>query len=314
MKCLVTGAAGFIGSNLIKRLSSEGYDVCGLYHNNTPIFESDNIEYIRADIQNIESLKSVFIGIDIVFHCASIVRDYGRWKKFYNVNVKGTKNLVEFSKKSDVKRFIYIGHLDYEPIHNIGYYSKSKKIAEEFLIKQYKENGFPCIIIKPGNVFGPGRAVWVLFPIKAIRNNRIALIDNGEGIFLHTYIDNLVDGLIKTIVSKNAIGKIIEITDGDNDTTWGDYLNTLSNWINNSNIKKNFSKENLLFLAKFFHFLNLIFGIKPFLSTTAVYIFSNNRKISINKAKNILGYSPKINYDTGIKCVKNWLRDEGYIK
>lgn len=314
MKCLVTGAAGFIGSSLIKRLSSEGYEVCGLYHKREPIFKSDNVEYFKGDIADIGSLKPAFVGVDFVFHCAAIVRDYGRWEKFYKVNILGTKNLVELSKKFGIKRFIFMGHLDYDPNHKIGYYSESKKIAEQYLFNQFKENGFPCIIIKPGNVFGPGRAVWVLYPLKAIHNNRIALIDKGNGIFLHTYIDNLIDALLKTIKSKNAIGKIIEITDGDNDTTWGDYLNTLSNLIVESDIKRNFSKNYILMISKFFHFLNLIFGIRPIISTTAVYIFSNTMKISINNAEKILDYTPNINYKEGMKRIEKWLREESYIK
>jgi nucleoside-diphosphate-sugar epimerase len=314
MKCLVTGAAGFIGSNLVKKLSSEGFEVCGIYHNRKPNFKSDNVEYLKGNIINIDTIKPAFDGIDFVFHCAAVVKDYGRWRNFYSVNVEGTKNLVELSRNSGVKKFIYLGHLDYDSTQKFGYYSKTKKIAEDFLIKQFKEYGFPCVIIKPGNVYGPGWAVWVLYPIKAIRNNRIGLIDKGKGIFLHTYIDNLIDGLLKSIVSEKAVGEIIEITDGDNDTTWGDYLNTLSYWITGSNIQRNFSKKYLLIIAKFFHFLNLLFCIKPIISSTVVYIFSNTRKVSINKAENILGYSPKIDYNEGMKRVENWLRDEGFIK
>jgi len=313
MKCLVTGSSGFIGSALIQRLSSEGYDVRGLYHNKKPVSKFDNVVYFKGDVADIDSLKQAIDGVEVVFHCAAVVRDYGRWDKFYKVNFERTKNLVNLSKKYGVKRFIFLGHLDYDPFHKIGYYSESKKLAEKYLVAQFEENGFPCVVIKPGNVYGPGRAVWVLFPLKAIKNNRIALIDGGKGIFLHTYIDNLIDALLKSISSENAVGEIFEITDGDNDTSWGDYLNSLSMMAIGSKINRSYSKNYLLILGKIIHYLNLIFGIKPILSTTAVYIFSNNQKISIKKAEEILNYKPKIDYKEGMNRVEIWLRDEGYI-
>jgi nucleoside-diphosphate-sugar epimerase len=313
MKILVTGSTGFIGNALIKRLSSEDYDIIGLYHNKKPKNKFDNVTYLEGDITDIKSLKQVMEGIDVVFHCAAMVRDYGKRENFLKINYEGTKNLVNLSKKFSVKRFIFLSHLDYEDVKKMGYYSWSKKLAEKFLIDQNIENKFPSIIIQPGNVYGPGRAVWVLFPLMSIKKNRIALIDHGNGIFLHTYIDNLIDALLKSISSKKAIGKIIQITDGDNNIRWRDYLNSLARMTGGSDIRRNLSKKNALFISKIMDFLNKLFGIKPVLSPIAVYIFSNTKKVNIKRAKEILNYEPKVNYKDGIKHVENWLRDEGYI-
>ncbi len=313
MKCLVTGSSGFIGSALIQRLSSEGYKVRGLYHNKKPESKFDNVVYFKGDVADIDSLKPAIDGVEVVFHCAALVRDYGKRNKFLDVNFEGTKNLVNLSKKYGVTRFIFLSHLDYENVNNFGYYSESKKLAEKYLIEENQHEKFPSIIIQPGNVYGPGRAVWVLFPLKAIKRHRIALIDKGNGIFLHTYIDNLVDALLKSIEAEEAIGKIIQITDGDNATRWGDYLNSLAELAGESNIKKNLSKKNALFIARIMNFLNKIFGIKPILSPTAVNILSNQTKVSIKMANEILNYNPVINYKEGMVRVEDWLRGEGYI-
>jgi len=313
MKILVTGSSGFIGNALIYRLSLKNYDVRGLYHNFKPVKKNDNVEYYKGDITDIGSLDKAVKGVDIVFHCAAKLSDYGKRKDFLKINFEGTKNLVELSQKYGVKRFIFLGHFDYEDVDKIGYYSESKKLAEKYLIEKNINEKFPSIIIQPGNVYGPGRAVWVLFPLKAIKNNRIALIDDGSGIFLHTYIDNLVDALIKSINAKNAIGKIIQITDGDNDTSWGNYLNSLAKLAGKKEINRNFSKKNALFIARIFELLNKMFGIKPIFSPTTVYLLSNKKKVSIKRANEILSYNPTIDYNEGMMRIEKWLREKGYI-
>jgi nucleoside-diphosphate-sugar epimerase len=313
MKCLVTGSSGFIGSNLIKRLSFEGYDVRGLYHNDKQNFNIDNVLYFKGDITDIDSLKEAVKSVDIIFHCAALVRDFGSKEKFLRVNLEGTKNLVSLSKKYGVKRFIFLSHFDYDNVKKMNYYSESKKLAEDYLVDQFRKEKFPVVIIRPGNVYGPGRAVWVLFPLNAIKNNRIALIDKGEGIFLHTYIDNLLDALLKTINSEKAVGKIIEITDGDNNTCWGDYLNSLARMAGKPYIKRNISKKNAVFLSRIMLFLNKIFGVIPVLSPAAVNILSNKKRVSIKKANELLNYEPIVNYKKGMILVENWLREEGYI-
>jgi len=203
--------------------------------------------------------------------------------------------------------------LDYENVDEIGYYSWSKKLAERYLIGQHTIFKFPCVIIQPGNVYGPGRAVWVLSPLKAIKNNKIALIDHGSGIFLHTYIDNLIDALIKSIKSEKAVGQIIPISDGDNDTKFRDYLDLLSKMVGKTAVKRNFSKNTGLFIAKIMLFLNRIFGVKPMFTPTVVYLMTNRKKVFLDKAKNILGYNPSIDYIDGMKKVEYWLKKEGYI-
>jgi len=114
-------------------------------------------------------------------------------------------------------------------------------------------------------------------------------------------------------IRHSLIGKIIQITDGDNNIKWSDYLNSLARMAGKPEIRRNLSKKNALFISKIMDFLNKLLGIKPVLSPIAVYIFSNTKKVYINQAKEILNYEPKVNYKDGMKHVEKWLREEGYI-
>jgi nucleoside-diphosphate-sugar epimerase len=313
MRCLVTGAAGFIGGSLVKRLVNEGHDVVALIHKTKPKDFDKKVQYVQGDITQFSSITSLFKKIDVVFHCAAYVKDYGPKKNFYKINVEGTKNLIKLNKENNVKRFIFLSHIKYESNKKFGFYSKTKEIAEQLLIDEYKQNFFPYVIIRPGNVFGPGATVWVLRNIESIKKGRIALVNNGQGIFLHTYIDNLLDALIAAMDEKNAIGNDFNITDGDYSITFGRYLNDLSKMVGAKKITRNMSKNQALIIGKIMIFLNKIFKIKPWVTPTAVNILTNEKKISIDKARKILGYKPKVQYDKAMKQIEIWLKDEGYI-
>jgi nucleoside-diphosphate-sugar epimerase len=313
MKCLVTGAAGFIGSSLVRRLVSEGYDVRGIIHHTQPTYFDKRVEYISGDIIDSAFLEPVMDKVDAIFHCAAVVKDYGPKDVFNRINVEGTKNLIVASEATLVKKFIFLSHIRYESGKHRGYYHETKGIAEQNLMEKYTHDQFPVIIIRPGNVYGPGATTWVLRPLQAIQKNRIALIDKGTGIFLHTYIENLLDALVITLHEPRAVGEIIDITDGDNSTTWGDYLNALAKMAGKPPIKKDMSKRTALVVGKLMMVGYTLFKIEPWVTPVAIEIFTNQNTVSIEKAKTLLRYEPKVDFTNGLDHVERWLKAKGYI-
>lgn len=308
MKCFVTGAAGYIGSSLVKRLVNEGHEVTGLIHKHKPRNAEKKAKYVNGDITNINSVQPFLKNIDYVFHCAAFVKDYGPKQKFLEINLESTKKLAEACEKNGIKKFVFLSHIHYDINDKTSYYSQTKAMAEKYLLEKHKQNNFPVVIIRPGNVYGPGYAMWVIYPLKSIEKNRISLIDNGEGIFLHTYIDNLLDAIILVVNTEKAIGQTINITDGDNTITWGEYLNHLAKISGEDKIKRNMSKKTAMFIAKSMIFFNKTLRAKPWVTPMTVNIFTNQKKISIGQAESLLGYKPKINYNQGIKNVEQWLK------
>lgn len=311
MNCLVTGAAGFIGSTLVQRLASEGHHVKGFIHQNKPLIKLENISYVQGDLSDNTITRDLARNMDVVFHCAGLVSDYGKKNDYYKVHVTGTKNLVESCKRYQCKKFIFLSHIPYESNQKKHHYQKTKAIAESYLLLEYKKNHFPAVIIRPGNVYGPNASTWVIRPLKSINKNRIALINKGEGIFIHTYIDNLIDSLVLAMQTSGIDGKIIEITDGDNTITWGRYLNDLSEIIGKKPIKRNISKSFALFLGNIMILIHSLFGIKPLLTPYAAEIFSNEKRVSIEKAHNLLNYQPRIDYEEGMNLIRKWVHEKG---
>ena len=312
MNCLVTGASGFIGSALVKRLVQNGYHVRAVLHTTTPSHQETQVEYIHADLTDAASLPSLVQDIDIVYHCAAQVRDFGSKKEIMDVNLKGTQNLVN-ACGSKIHQFIFLSHLHSTSSTYIGVYSSSKGHAEHSLLQQHKVNQFPVVIVRPGSVFGPGALTWCLRPLQAIQQSRIALIDHGSGIFLHTYLENLLDGLLHIPATGHLEGEIIEITDGDNGTTWKTYLNDLAALAGKPPIKRNISKTTAILISHLMMFRYYLTHTPPLVTPTAVHLLTNHRTVSIEKAQKLLGYKPKIDYAEAMKHITEWLKKERYI-
>ena len=242
MKCFVTGAAGYIGNALVHRLITDGHEVTGLLHHQQPIHTAKTVTYVTGDLLQKDTYSKYLKHIDIIFHCAAYVKDYGPKHRFHQINVTGTKQLAQAAQKTGITRFIYLGHKPYENVTDSPY-TQSKQQSDQYLHDLYQKEEFPVVSIQPGNVFGPGPTTWVIRPLHAIQQNRIALIDNGNGIFHHTYIDNLLDALTQAMNTNGIEGHHIAITDGDTQISWKHYFNDLAEMIHRPPITKNITKK-----------------------------------------------------------------------
>lgn len=312
MNCVVTGASGFIGSHLVKRLIENGHHVRAVLHVSQPRQYDSRIDYVTADLTDPACVSDLVKKDDVVFHCAALVKDFGPKKEIMNINLWGTQNLVN-ACGSKIKRFIFLSHLHNLSTKKIGTYSHSKSLVEQYLLRKYHDEQFPMVIVRPGNVYGPGATTWCLRPLRAIQQDRIALIDQGSGLFLHTYIDNLLDALHSTLTAPCLEGEVIDVTDGDATTTWKTYLNDLAALAGKPPITRNMTKTTASIISKFMMIRYYLFHIDPLLTPTAVHIFTNKRKVTIEKATKLLAYTPAIGYAEGMRRTALWLKTNQYI-
>lgn len=313
MRFFVTGSSGYIGCSIIKRLVGLNHEVVALIHKNDPKDRFDEVVYIHGDINHVKTFSKDINDIDIVFHCAAFVKDYGPKKMFYTVNVEGIKQLIELFQDTTLKRFVSLSHLPYESSSDVSTYTVTKQMGESILQASYKEFGFPMTIIRPGNVYGPGDTLWVRKPIQALLNNRLLLVDEGKGIFHHTYIENLVDALMICIHNLSSIGKTIEITDGDNSTTWSTYFNDLAAILGKKPVTRTISKKTAVRIGFVMQHLFPFFNVTPWITPFAVDILTNTTTYDIRQTQKIIPYEPKIPYIKAMEQIKEWIESEGFV-
>lgn len=222
MKILVTGATGFIGVNLVKKLTESGNDVVILVRKNSDcsIFSNLNIKKITGDILDKESIKNAMKGCSSVYHLAAFISfNKNDYDDLFNVNVTGTKNIVESSLEFSIQKLVYVsacavfGVSDnknkllnektiYNPTKN-DVYAYTKKKAEEEILKGCSK-GLNAIIVNPATVYGKGdKHLNSGFIIKQIYSNKFLIAPPGGTSVVS--IDDVVDGIILAIEKgKNA--------------------------------------------------------------------------------------------------------------
>ena len=171
-RALITGGTGFIGSNIALRLAERHWDVCILERPGASreLLEGGPFEFVTGDVLELETLPPALGGIDVVFHAAGVV-DY--WKqgveRMYQVNVEGTRNVMEAALRSGVERVVHTSSTAAMGIHpdvlvdesytfNVKperfVYGHSKFQAEE-IVFEYVRKGLPAVIVNPTTVIGP---------------------------------------------------------------------------------------------------------------------------------------------------------------
>ena len=225
MKYVVTGGAGFIGSNIVKKLVSRGDNVTVIDNLNTGKEENlssvqERINFLRDDILNEDLLEKETKNIDGVFHqaaLASVQDSFSKPEEYHDVNVNGTENILKLAKKNNFK-VVYAssssvyGNPERIPIKEsdsknpINPYAETKLKKEELAIK-YAENGVEVIGLRYFNVFGKGQSkeyAWVLKLFLERIRDELPLKINGDGTQFRdfVYVEDVADANIMSMDSK----------------------------------------------------------------------------------------------------------------
>ena len=319
MKSLVTGASGYIGRNLVQKMEKREMRAKAFVRKTSYIqslLKLENVEVCFGDITDLSSVEQAVEGRQVVYHLAGLVSDWGGYKKFYEANYLGTKNVLEASIRAKVKKFIYISSIgvlnlkgkgaileDQLYSHFPSSYCRSKAEAEKLVRKL--SSSIPIVIIRPTVVYGPGDRLCTSRILNFARKNLLFVVDQGKGIFPHLYIDNLTEAILLAAEKEEAIGEIFNITDGVN-TPVGEFFNYLSQIAGKGNILISFSYPVAWCLAFLMDVFTKLTGKPPLLSWMGLEFLSLKCRFDIFKARETLGYKPSIPLKEGMKIVKRW--------
>ncbi len=192
---LVTGAAGGIGSKLLKSIREIGWlNIC-LVHNNIPP-EADSI--VRGDISDAKTLDRATRGVDAVLHLAALTHSRDD-RAYFEINRDGTENLVKACNANSVSRFIQISTRAIS--ESGGGYSSSKAKAEDVVTRNIDN----CIIIRLPEVFGAGGEEGIDKIIEQVKKGRlIPLVGRGEDILAPVHVDDIVSSISKALDSEHG--------------------------------------------------------------------------------------------------------------
>jgi ornithine--oxo-acid transaminase len=328
--CLVTGATGFIGGHLAQRLVAEGYQVRCLVRasGNTSLLDKLDVEIAVGDLTSARSLARATEGCRYVFHCGALVSDWATAKEIAGVNVAGTRNLLDASVGASVQRFIHFSSTDvygypggpaidetHAATRFANWYAQTKLAAEAEVRRAEKAHALDAVILRPATVYGP-RSTDVIGEIaRAIRDGNMVLVDGGRAIAGLCYVDNLMDAAVLALRHDAARGQAFNASDGL-DVTWKQFTDALAAGLGYSQVRWSLP----YWLANGIGF-SLEHGYRalrkttrlhtpPLLSRQAVHVMGRDQDFSNRKARELLGWEPRIDYAAGLEATLAWLQSE----
>ena len=241
-RCLVTGAAGFIGSHLVQALVEQGARVRALVHyhagaslGNLDLLPPDiasSIEVVRGDITDPTSIDRAVEGCDVVFHLAALISipySLEATQRYFEVNTSGTLKVIEACRRHAVARLVHTSTSEVygtaqtekmteaHPLCAQSPYAATKIAADALIESMYRNVGLPVTTVRPFNTYGPRQSTRAVIPAivsQLLRNaDKLTLGDlRPTRDFLH--VSDTVAGFIAAACCDNAIGKVFNLATG----------------------------------------------------------------------------------------------------
>jgi len=324
---VVTGADGLLGRHMVNRLIQEKVSVRALL---MPGQVADtgwpaSVEVFYGDLKDKSSLKDLMKGAGTVCHNAAVVTDWAPKKEYDDVNVEGTRHLLDLSLESKPHFIlassvtVYGDKLPVMPCDETtpfgkpqGNYSRTKQIQERLCLDYAKDHDLPVTIIRPGNMIGRGSKPWVHDLLEQMAKGLPTIIGDGNVKFALCHVENVVEVFWLAMQNPKSIGQIYNGWDGLEAITWKQYVKDLG-------ALAGYEKQKTLYLpiAKLAAVLGEaiygFFGIKqrPPVTFQVLNQVASPMQLSHEKIKHQLGYQDKIDYKTAMKQIQDYILEKG---
>jgi nucleoside-diphosphate-sugar epimerase len=311
-RIFLTGGAGFIGTTLCAQLVRDNEVVIfDNEHRNalryTELLNHKNISFIHGDVLDYQAVLEGMKGCQIVVHLAAIAgvdTVIEHPVLTMKVNLLGTYHVLEAALKHGVERLVdfstsevfgsYAFRVQEADVTSLGpigeirwTYAVSKLATEHMAHNYYKEFGLPTVSIRPFNIYGPlqvGLGAIHAFVVRALRGEDIVIHNDGSQIRAWCYVDDIIDGVILALTKQEAVGEAFNIGNPRSVIT----VYNLAREV----IRLSSSKSSIRFEVRDQADVEL-------------------RVPSIDKARKLLGYAPKVDLEEGLLRTIQWYRRKG---
>lgn len=329
MNIIITGGTGFIGSRLALRCIEQGHHVCvyGKINTDAEKFNSEFVESAGAElclqsVMDKDAVAKAVDGMDVVFHLAAAQHEANiQDDVFWDVNLKGTKTLINASIKAGVSRFVHgstigvygsaLGGVidENSPCKPDNIYGVTKYAGEKAALEC--KNQLPMVIIRISETYGPGdRRLLKLF--KGIDKGRFPIIGKGDNIHHLIYIDDLIDGLLLAAHSEKAVGEIFVLA-GKEPLTTTEMVRTVAGVLGKSDKCLKLPLLPFMMAAIVMETALSPTGIQPPLHRRRMDFFKKSYLFSQSKSAEILQFLPKTSFKIGTAKTAGWYRQHGLL-
>ncbi|NEO18597.1 NAD(P)-dependent oxidoreductase [Moorena sp. SIO4A5] len=326
-RVLVTGATGFTGSVLVRKLVAQGLDIVAIARPSSKLepFNDLKIEWIKGDVFDEELIKKAIKGVNYIFHIVTPFREAKSADNvYYNVHVLSTQLLAKYAlKEPDFKRFVHVstigvhGHVENPPgdencpMHPGDIYQETKLEGELWIRDFAKKEGLPVTVVRPSGIYGPGEKRFLKI-FKMVGRKWIPIIGNGSNLLHLIHVDDLTNFFILSATHTKAVGEVF-ICGSKEAITFKEMVSIISEYYGISFKFISLPAAPLFALGDFLEFICRPLGIEPPIYRRRLAFYTKDRSFNTAKMRNLLGFVPVHSDEEGLKELAQWYLDQGWI-
>lgn len=324
---LVTGAGGFTGLALCRTLVDRGYTVRGLARSAGSRNElaATGAEVLCGDVRDGTLVRRAVGGVDLVFHLAAVFRRAGVPDSEYrSVHVDATRELIEAAATAGVRRVVHCstvgvhGHVrgdepatEDAPFHPMDIYQQTKLEGEWMARETSRRVGMQVTVVRPGPIYGPGdRRLFKL--IGGVARGRFRILGDGRPHFQMVYVDDLVEGFLLAGEHPDAAGRTYILT-GLEAPTLRELVDEIAEIANVQPPRLRLPVWPFWLLGAACEAVCVPLRIEPPIFRRRVKFFTSNRWFDTTRARQELGYRPKVDLRTGLARTIESYRQLGWV-
>jgi len=328
VKYLITGATGFIGPHLIKKLTAEGHFCRCLVRNSsrTDFLKASGVEVVEGDITRAESLNGIAGGIDRVLHMATLghMSNFSVTESMFEaINVNGTQNVMAEALRAGVQRVVHcstvaaMGICDDVPATEESVcrphhpYGRSKLKAEKNVLDMISQKNLPAVIIRFSMVYGPGDSRDILKLTRMAQKGLFPKVGNRPKLTPLIHVDDAILGLLLA-AEKGGIGDIYLITN-QNSLPFDEIRKILQKALGVTRWPLYVPEWAALSIASLAEKIYPLIGKTPPVSRKNIESTLADRVFSIEKARRELGFDPEVDPAEGLRETVTWYKQRGWV-
>ena len=315
----VTGAGGFIGTATCRHLAAEGAELIGLE------VSAEAAERAReagaepriADVVDPGATAAALAGAELVVHTAAHVREWGPMEEFIELNVRGTANVLEAARAARAERVVHLSSVvvyGYAGESHQDESARRRAVGIPYIDTKSASDRLAArggaVVLRLGDVYGPGSIPWVVRPAALMHSRQFALPGNADGNMLPVYIDDLAES-VALALRRGAPGRAYTPWSGE-PVTFGEYFTRLAEAAGLPPPRRA-PKPLIWALGGAVELGSRVLGRPPPFGRHGVHMLDRRGTVSNRRAREELGWEPKVPLDEGLRRSVSWLRAEALI-
>jgi dihydroflavonol-4-reductase len=322
---LVTGATGFTGGHLARRLAARGEHVRALVRDpaQAEALNASGIEARVGQLTSLEDVTEAARGCDQIHHIAAVFRTAGHPDSYYrDVNVGGTTNVLEAARRLDLERVVHCstvgvhGHIEEPPASETyrfapGDIYQRTKLEGELAAQAAARRGQRVTIVRPCPIYGEGDLRFLKL-YRAVARGVFVMIGSGMPKLHLVHIDDLVDGIVLASSSEAALGEVF-ILAGPHAPTLNELVGHIARALGVPAPRWRVPLWPVMTAGILCETVCVPLRIEPPLHRRRVGFFTHHREFDCSKAGRLLGYAPRVTPAEGIARTAAWYRAAGYL-